>query len=191
VGIVDDLKRWYSEHSPQPPVIPQYQSVQPSYGQRYPAGNMVRPQSAQGPAGYALEGEGATVTLNGSGNGTARWSPGQPPSGAASGGIGIGRTSGYTADVTAVAVSVAPAPGNPVIILEAQASLFVSFGIQSATPSDFQGQTVSGSHGDTCTLTGNAPLRPGDWITVTWSGGDAGALATMKIFGTVNPPGIA
>jgi hypothetical protein len=137
---------------------------------------------------YPLVGEAATVVLNGSGTGTARWTPGQQPPGCASAGVGIGRTSGYSVDVDSVAVSVGIAPGNTAILNEAQAALCVSWGTQDAVCAagslDFQSQTSTGSHGDTDTV--GQTLRPGDWITVTWTGGDANALATMKIFGTVN-----
>jgi hypothetical protein len=131
---------------------------------------------------YSLN-DSVAVTLNGSGNGTARWTPGQSTGNVANaGGAQPGRNSGYSAAVTGVGVSVATN------VAEAQASCYVSFGIQSNGPNDFQGQTQTGSTGDTCTInTGN--LRPGDWITVVWKGGDAGAIATMKLFGTVNPPG--
>lgn len=126
--------------------------------------------------------DSASVTLDGSGNGVARWTPGQSASGVANaGGAGPGRNSGYSATVTGVAVSVATN------VAEAACSVFVSFGIQSTTANDFQGQTQAGSTGDTCTVN-TGPLRPGDWVTAKWTGGDAGQLATAKIFGTVSPP---
>lgn len=133
---------------------------------------------------YQLTDETATVTLDGSGNGTASVSPGSPSRG---GGVGVGRNSGLTWDVVGVAVSVAPLTGQTDPLLNASASCYLSYGIQSATPADFQGQTAAGSTGDTDTLT--ATIRPGDWITVKWKGGDPGAIATMRILGTVNPPG--
>jgi hypothetical protein len=138
------------------------------------------------PQPYQLEGEQAQVTLNGSGNGTARWTPGA--AGSPGSGVGIPRTSGYSVSVTGVAVSVGIATGNTKIINEAQCSVFISYGVQSATALDFQGQTGTGSHGDTDSM--SQTLRPGDWITAVWSGGDAGAVATMRILGTVNPPGV-
>lgn len=130
------------------------------------------------PSAYNLD-EYATVTLNGSGGGTARISPGQ--AGAPGSGVGAGRNSGLLWNVDAVSVNVATA------VAQAQASLYVSYGIQSNGPNDFQGQTPTGSTGDTCTL--GVTVRPGDWITVIWTGGDPGAIATMKLFGTVTPPG--
>jgi len=129
-------------------------------------------------AAYQIKGERATVTLDGSGNGTARISPGAPSPG---GGVGVARNSGLTWSVSGIAVSVST--NN----LEAQASAYISYGIQSATQDDFVGSTITGSTGDTCTL--DAELKPGDWITVIWKGGDAGATATFRVLGTVNPPG--
>lgn len=123
--------------------------------------------------------ENVQVALNGSGNGTARISPGQPASPGS--GVGAGRNSGLTWDLSGIAVSVATN------VAEAQAQAYVSYGVQSAGPADLQGQTQEGSTGDTCTVT--ATLRPGDWVTVVWTGGDAGKVATMRVFGTVNPPG--
>jgi hypothetical protein len=123
--------------------------------------------------------ESASVLLDGSGNGTVRISPGQP--GAPGSGVGAGRNSGLTWDLQGVAVSVATNRA------EAAASCYVSYGIQSSGPADLQGTTITGSTGDTCSVT--AQLRPGDWIAVKWTGGDPGAIAVMRVFGTVNPPG--
>jgi hypothetical protein len=138
-----------------------------------------------GPTSYQLADETVSITLNGSGNGPARISPGQPSPG---GGVGASRNSGLTWTVTGVAVSVQPLPGHTVPVNEAQASAYISMGIQANGPNEFQGQTAQGSTGDTCTLA--QTLRPGDWITVIWTGGDAGAIATMRVIGTVNPPGM-
>lgn len=125
--------------------------------------------------------ESFTVTLNGSGNGTARISPGQPA--APGSGVGASRNSGLLWNLSGIAVSVATN------VAEAQAQAYISYGIQSNGPGDLQGQTQEGSTGDTCTVT--ATLRPGDWVTVSWTGGDAGQVATARVFGTVTPPGVA
>ena len=130
--------------------------------------------------------ENVSVVLDGSGNGTIRISPGQP--GAPGSGVGASRNSGLLWNVAGVAVSAAPLPGKTAPVADAQASCYISYGIQSATPNDFQGQTQTGSTGDTCTV--NARLRPGDWITITWASGDAAVRATARIFGTITPPGI-
>jgi hypothetical protein len=123
--------------------------------------------------------ENVAVTLDGSGNGTARISPGQAA--APGSGVGAARYSGLTWALTAVAVSVATNTA------EAEASCYVSRGIQAAGPNELQGTTQQGSTGDTCTVT--ASLLPGDWVTVKWAGGDAGAVATMRVTGTVTVPG--
>lgn len=134
---------------------------------------------------YPLD-DSVRVTLDGSGNGTARWTPGLTSGGQVStGGASPGRNSGFSTNVTGVSARVSTNT------LEAQASTYVSFGTQSVnTVDDFQGQTQTGSTGDTCTIN-TGPLRPGDWVTTVWTGGDPGATASMKIFGTVNPPGSA
>jgi hypothetical protein len=129
------------------------------------------------PSPYQLS-EFATVTLDGAGNGVVRITPGQP--GAPGSGVGAGRNSGLTWDLSGIAVSVATN------VSEASASAFVSYGVQSSGAQDLQGQTQEGSTGDTCTVT--ATLRPGDWVTVIWTGGDPGQIATMRVFGSVNPP---
>ena len=133
---------------------------------------------------YQLTDETATVILDGSGNGTATITPGAPSPG---GGVGVGRNSGLTWDVIGVAVNVAPLTGHTEPVNQARCSVYLSYGIQSATQADFQGSTATGSTGDTDTLT--ATIRPGDWITAVWTGGDVGAIATMRVLGTVNPPG--
>jgi len=137
------------------------------------------------PKSYPLTGEVATVKLDGSGNGTARWSPGA--AGAPGSGVGAPRRGGYSVDVAGAAVAVAIVSPNTQILNEAQCSVYLSRGIQSATATDFLAQTFTGSHGDTCTISQN--LVPQDWITAVWSGGDAGALATLTVMGTANPPG--
>jgi hypothetical protein len=130
------------------------------------------------PLTYDLD-ESVTTVLNGSGNGTAIISPGQPA--APGSGVGAARYSGLAWEVAAVAVSVATN------VAEAQASVYVSRGILASGAANFQGQTAQGSTGDTCSL--SATLIPGDWITVTWTGGDAGSLATMRVTGSVTAPG--
>lgn len=120
-------------------------------------------------APYPLN-ENQTVVLDGSGNGVARLSP-----------FGA-RYSGLLWNLEGVAVSVTTNAS------EAQAACYISYGVQSNGPADLQGVTQQGSTGDTCTVT--ASLKPGDWVTVQWKGGDSGAVATMRVFGTVTPPGI-
>lgn len=135
---------------------------------------------------YQLTDETAVITLNGSGNGQVSVTPGAPSPG---GGVGTGRNSGLSWDVVGVAVSAQPVSPATVVVNDAQCSVYLSYGILDVSPSSFQGQTPTGSTGDTDTLTAN--VRPGDWITAVWTGGDPGALATMRILGTVNPPGVS
>lgn len=134
------------------------------------------------PATYELVGESVSVTLDGSGNGTVKWTPGQATSGVGYSGPTPSRNGGYTVDLTGTAVSVSTNTK------EAQALTYISYGVQSAAQSDFVGQTIEGSTGDTGSFT--AHLRPGDWVTTKWIGGDVGSVATMKLIGTVNPPGV-
>jgi hypothetical protein len=136
------------------------------------------------PQSYPLVGETRSVTLSSSGNGTARWSPGQPATG---GGVGAARRSGYSVDVTSVVVSVAPLSGNTTPIQNATATAYIGYGIQSTNAADSKGATFNGSLGGTLSFTGR--LLPGDWITIVWTGGDVGAIATMTVNGTANPPG--
>jgi hypothetical protein len=133
---------------------------------------------------YQLTDETATVILDASGNGTAMITPGASTVG---GGAGAGKYSGLTWDVIGVAVNVAPVPPATAPVLQAHCSTFLSYGVQSATPYDFHANTVTGSTGDIDTLI--TTIQPGDWITCIWTGGDSGAIATMRILGTVNPPG--
>jgi hypothetical protein len=131
------------------------------------------------PASYQLD-ENFTVTLNGSGNGTARITPGQ--AGAPGSGVGASRNSGLTWSLDGVYVSVATNTA------ESEATCYITYGIQTFGPANGQGTTQQGSTGDTCSC--NATLRPGDWITIVWVGGDPGQVATARVFGTVNPPGM-
>lgn len=114
--------------------------------------------------------ESVSVTLDGSGNGTAKITvPGTRYGG------------GPTWDVTTVAVKVSTNS------LEATANLYLSRGTSIFTQADFVSQTQLGSTGDTCGVN-VAGLEPNDWISVVWSGGDVGAMATMIIKGSINVP---
>jgi hypothetical protein len=124
--------------------------------------------------------DSVSVVLNGSGDGTASITPGQPATG---GGVGAARSSGLTWSLSGCYVSVTTNTK------EAAAVTYITYGIQSFGHQDAVGDTITGSTGDTGSFT--ATLRPGDWITTVWTGGDAGSVATMKILGTVNPPGVS
>jgi hypothetical protein len=107
--------------------------------------------------------EQVTISLDGSGNGTASITP-------------PGSRSAPVWTVSNVFVSVATNTN------EATATLYVSRGIKTATAFDARGQTATGSSGDQYSV--GFTLRPGDWLSVSWNGGDAGAKATMTIKGT-------
>lgn len=123
--------------------------------------------------------EAVAIILDGSGNGKAVISPGQP--GAPGSGVGASRNSGLLWNVDGVSVKVTTN------VKESVARCYISYGILSQSDNDFKGQTQTGSTGDTCTVSEN--LRPGDWITVVWTGGDAGSVATMRVNGSITLPG--
>lgn len=100
-----------------------------------------------------------SVTLNGSGNGTAR--------------LGPQRVKEHW-QVTGVGVKVATN------VLEAQCSVYVGTSAGSGT---FLGTTATGSTGDTCGVAG-MDIQPGQSIFAVWTGGDAGETATLTVFGT-------
>lgn len=189
MGLFDDVVNWVKTPSPEKQAALNNRAAWDragSYGERYPAQTSPGghpPTAPNSPGSYPLT-DSVSVTLDGSGNGVALWTPGLTGTGVRSaGGASPGRNSGLTASVTGVSVSVATNTK------EAEATAYVSFGIQSTGQNDFQGQTQSGSTGDTCTIN-TGDLRPGDWITVKWQAGDPGQIATMKILGTINPPGV-
>ena len=118
--------------------------------------------------------ESVSVTLDSNGNGTAKLSP-----------YGT-RYSGYQWQPQTCYVSVGPVAPATAPVNEAQATTYVSYGVYSAEPTDAIGTTATGSTGDTCTMSQN--VKPGDWITTVWTGGDPGGLATMRITGQVTLP---
>lgn len=101
----------------------------------------------------------ASVTLDGSGNGSVQ--------------LGPTRVREHW-QPAAVYVSVSSH------IVEASASLYVGATI---TPDQALAQTGTGSSGDTCAL-GGIDIQSGNNIIVQWKGGDPGALATMRVLGT-------
>lgn len=100
----------------------------------------------------------ASVTLNGSGNGTAQ--------------IGPTRVRETWGGIIA-SVSVATAVNN------ASCSIYAGSTVQSAT---LIGSTSSGSTGATCTLPN--PIPSGYQIFAVWTGGDAGQVATVHVTAT-------
>lgn len=109
----------------------------------------------------------ATITLDASGNGTARLGP-----------------SRVKEHWQPAAVYVSVVSNNA----EAAASLYVG---ATATPDQTFAQTGTGSSGDTCAM-GGIDIQSGTFIIVQWKGGDPGALATMRVLGTysIGAPGL-
>lgn len=100
------------------------------------------------------------VTLNGTGTGTVSFGPGRP-------------NEKWT--VTRIGVQVSSA------VLEAQAKIYRgTVGVGS-----FISGSVSGSTGDTDDSL-NETLWSGETLSVQWTGGDAGAVATVTYWGTIN-----
>lgn len=108
----------------------------------------------------------ATVTLNGSGNGTAQLGPASP---------------GEVWEPSVVSVSV----GETSVTDEAQCKIYC--GPTAASPSFVDG-TLSGSTGDSTTNVAGQKLYPGQYIFAVWTGGDPGKVAVMSIQGTRNVP---
>jgi hypothetical protein len=113
--------------------------------------------------------ENIQVKLDGSGNGSAKISP-----------YGA-RHSGLTWEIDAVAVSVATN------VKESQCSVYISYGNIQSDPTTLVGTTITGSTGDTCGV--NQNIRPGDWVIVKWTGGDANQVATARVTGIIYPMG--
>lgn len=103
-----------------------------------------------------------TVLLNGSGNGTARIGP-------------LGARESWNAQAASVSVSTR--------VKEAQCKIFVG---TDATTANYVDGTLSGSTGDSTDRVDSYPIPFGQFIFAVWSGGDAGAVATLKVTGTKN-----
>ena len=105
----------------------------------------------------------ATVTLDGSGDGTAS----------------VGPT--ITSEVWAVGVSSVSASTN---VSEAVCRTYAGGGV---SPGTFVDGTTWGSTGDSTSNFGG-PLYPGQQVYAVWTGGDAGATATLVVTGTRTVP---
>jgi len=114
------------------------------------------------PAQLSLSAD-ASVVLNASGNGTAACGPALP---------------GTSWQPTSIAVSVST--NNS----EAQCNVYLGL---NAAAGSLLGATSTGSTGDStdCSQT----VWPGQSLIAVWTGGDAGATATMSVFGTKTVPG--
>jgi hypothetical protein len=106
----------------------------------------------------------ASVTLNGSGDGSVSIGPSHV------GEVWLPST---------VAVSVATN------VSEALGYLYVGL---AASPGNLVGTTATASTGDSDDLPG-MPIYVGSFIVFSWTGGDAGQLATMSVFGSRQVPG--
>jgi hypothetical protein len=129
------------------------------------------------------------VTLNSSGNGTITISPGAAASPGS--GVGASRRGGFSWDVQSVIPSVYPLAASPGVVKTLTVSVYVSYGIQQAGQAQLVGNailpsTTAGPSSLPCQYPGT--LIPGDWVTVTFTGGDVGAIATVRVFGTANYP---
>ena len=117
------------------------------------------------PRGLPLD-ETAQVTLDGSGAGTARLGPSAP---------------GHVWRPTLASVKVATNTDEATCLVYAG---------PSATDAYFTDGTFSGSSGDATDRVTGKVLNPGrGWIWAVWSGGDAGATATLIVSGTKDIPG--
>jgi hypothetical protein len=103
----------------------------------------------------------ASVTLNGSGNGTAKVGP-------------------LTAREVWSPTNASVKTNQTVITNEAQCALYSG---PSATQPNFKDLTFTGSSGDASDKIAGR-LKVGNYIWAVWSGGDAGAIATLSVTGT-------
>jgi hypothetical protein len=100
-----------------------------------------------------------TVTLDGSGNGIARIGP-------------AGAREVWNAENASVHASSS--------VKEAQCKIFVG---TDATASNYVDGTLSGSTGDSTDRVSAYPIPYGQYIWAQWIGGDAGAVAYLKVTG--------
>jgi hypothetical protein len=110
-------------------------------------------------AGIILPGS-VTVVLNGSGNGTAKIGP-------------VGARETWYAAVASVSVSTN--------VKEAACRIYVG---DQPIASNFADGTLSGSTGDATGRVSAAPITLGRYVWAVWTGGDAGAVATLSVTGT-------
>jgi hypothetical protein len=101
-----------------------------------------------------------TVTLNGSGNGTAKIGP-------------VGEREVWMPTVASVSVS----PNTN----EATCKIYAG---DSAIPGNFIDATLSGSTGDSTGRVGGVIVQLGQWIWAVWTGGDPGSVATLNVSGS-------
>ena len=102
----------------------------------------------------------ATITLDGSGNGTAKVGP-------------LTARENWQPQIASVSVATNAA--------EAACKVYVG---PAATAAYFLDGTLSGSTGDSTDRVSAAPCPHGYWVWAVWAGGDPGAVATLRVTGT-------
>lgn len=107
--------------------------------------------------------QAASVTLNGSGAGTVKLGP---------------ISAREVWNPTSASVKTNQAVGA--VVNEASCKLYVGL---SATDENFRDGTFSGSSGDSSDLV-SGRLTVGNYVWATWTGGDAGAIATLVVSGS-------
>jgi hypothetical protein len=108
--------------------------------------------------------QSTVVTLDGSGNGTARLGP-------------TGMREHWSP--AAVAVRTSQAPGT--IVNEAQCRIYCG---PDTSDSYFTDGTLSGSTGDSTANVAGQVLDCGEYVWAVWTGGDAGAQGRIAVVGT-------
>lgn len=104
----------------------------------------------------------ATVTLNGSGAGTAKVGP---------------LSAREVWNVANASVKTV----QTTVTNEAQCNIYVGL---SATQENFRDNTQTGSTGDATGKVAGSPVKVGNYIFAVWSGGDAGVQAQLVVTGT-------
>jgi len=102
----------------------------------------------------------AAVVLSGAGGGTAKIGPAGP-------------REAWHPEYASVSVATS--------VKEAQCRIYTG---DAPVPANFVDGTLSGSTGDGTGRVSGRPLKLGDFIWAVWTGGDAGAVATLNVTGT-------
>lgn len=108
-----------------------------------------------------LSGASVSITLNGSGNGTAKIGP-------------ISAREVWHPDNAHVSAN-----SNPV--KEAKCNIYAG---EDTTQKNFRDATYTGSSGDSTDKIGADVIQNGHWIWAVWSGGDANVTAILSVTGT-------
>lgn len=105
--------------------------------------------------------ETITVTLNGSGNGTARTGP-------------LSARSIWHPENVHVSANINP-------VNESQCRIYVG---DLPIQGNYRDGTVSGSSGDSSDRVNASVVKCGQYVYAVWSGGDANVIATLNVTGT-------